>query len=133
MFNQAFIARLLRLVGAALVLSAGYFVYLDKELIYTEASIVRYEGDQPLIRFAPASNEQITYQLSEAMAMDQHPVGSTLLVRYPSGDYGKLEYVSPVKQWAFYIVLPIGLILFFIGAYLTLKVRRAQFKQLNKK
>ncbi|MBS7823924.1 hypothetical protein J7554_01650 [Wohlfahrtiimonas chitiniclastica] len=133
MFNQAFIARLLRLVGAALVLSAGYFVYLDKELIYTDATIVRYEGNQPLIRFAPAPNEQITYQLPEAMAMDQHPVGSTLLVRYPSGDYGKLEYVSPVKQWAFYIVLPIGLILFFIGAYLTLKVRRAQFKQLNKK
>ncbi|KZX37904.1 hypothetical protein [Wohlfahrtiimonas chitiniclastica] len=133
MFNQAFIARLLRLVGAALVLSAGYFVYLDKELIYTEASIVRYEGDHPWVRFAASPTEQITYQLTESMNANMHPINSTLLVRYPSGDYGKLEYVSPVKQWAFYIVLPIGLILFFIGAYLTLKVRRAQFKQLNKK
>ena len=126
--NKAFWARLFRLMGAALVLSTGYFVYLDNQLLYSDATIVRYEDNHPIIRFNVSSNEKITYKMPTAFNAETHPVGSYLPVRFPEKNYEKLEYVTPLLQWAFYIVLFIGLIIFFIGAVLTIQVR----KQLKK-
>ncbi len=126
--NKAFFARLFRLLGAALVLSAGYFVYMDTKLQYTSATIISYDQDFPLIRFSPAPNEQITYKMTSTFNEAKYPVNSMLPIRFPTGDYGKLEYVSPLLQWAFYIVLFIGLIIFFIGAVLTIQVRKTTKK-----
>ena len=125
--NKAFFARLFRLLGAALVLSAGYFVYIDTELNYVSANIIAYEDEHPVVRFSASQTEQITYKMQESFDIAKHPIGTFLEVRFPKNDYGKLEYVSPLLQWAFYIVLLIGLIIFFIGAVLTIQVR----KQLN--
>lgn len=126
--NKAFLARLFRLVGAALVLSAGYFVYMETKLHYADATIINYNGQHPIVRFAASSTEQITYKMAETFDKIKHPIDSRLQVRFPKDDFGKLEYVSPLLQWAFYIVLFIGLILFFIGAIFTLQLR----KQLKK-
>ncbi len=127
--NKAFFARLFRLLGAALVLSAGYFVYMDTKLQYTTATIISYDDKAyPLIRFAASPNVQITYKMTSTFDEAKHPVDSQLQVRFPTDDYDKLEYVSPLLQWAFYIVLFIGLIIFFIGAVFTIQSR----KQLKK-
>ena len=122
--NKAFFARLFRLLGAALVLSAGYFVYMDTELKYVNAEIISYDQQSPVVRFAVSPSQQITFKMTDTFDEAKYPIGSPLQVRYPNDDYGKLEYVSPLLQWAFYIVLFIGLIIFFIGAVLTMQVRK---------
>lgn len=126
--TKAFWARLCRLVGAALVISTGYFIYMDTELNYTHATIINYEQQHPIIKFSGTDNAQITYKMTEVFNPDQHPIGSELQIRFPKDNYLQLEYFSPLLQWAFYIVLFIGLIIFFIGAVLTLQIR----KQLKK-
>lgn len=126
--NKAFFARLFRLLGAALVLSAGYFVYMDTQLKYVSADIISYDQQNPVVRFAVSPSQQITFKMQETFDEAKYPVGSSLQVRFPDNDYGKLEYVSPLLQWAFYIVLFIGLIIFFVGAVLTIQVRK-QLKQ----
>ncbi|GAA5095661.1 hypothetical protein [Wohlfahrtiimonas larvae] len=126
--NKAFFARLFRLLGAALVVSAGYFVYLDTELKYVDAKIINYEQQNPIVRFSVAEHQNITFKMHETFDQAQHPIDSYLQVRFPNNDFGKLEYVTPLLQWAFYIVLFIGLIIFFVGAVLTIQVR----KQLKK-
>lgn len=125
--NRAFLARFLRLLGAVLVISTGYFVYLDNELYYADATIIQYQEDHPIVHFA-TKDTQITSKLEKTFNSDQFPIGSTLLMRYPQGEFDKMEYVSPLMQWAFYIVLFIGLVIFFIGAVLTLKLRKQNNK-----
>lgn len=126
--NKAFFARLFRLVGAALVLSTGYFIYLDTQLTYTNAKIISYEANHPVVNFKASPNEQITYKMTETFDEAKHPIGTNLEIRFPKDDLGKLEYVSPLLQWAFYLVLFIGLIIFAIGAVLTIQVRKQTHK-----